>query len=248
MVDTQGNTGQPGEVLANVNGSIRWVKSEQLLDHVENPGSVSTVGSHTVVVFNSSTGSKWFTPSVYTTSIDVLVVGAGGFVSIFDGRPGGGGQVIYHQNTAVTPGTRYLIRVAESGVHLGRKVSSFGNLVAESGSVNQLGATHVGFNGLGGDFNQPGQAAGGAGGFPGGAGSATVYGGGGGAGGPGIFSDITGTSIEYGAGGDASGGTFTQNRGQGGNQTYLNQISRGVVIVRYRTNVSNSPSVGQTND
>ena len=131
LIDADNNKGEPGEVLINVDGKTKWVNSQQLVDVIENSGSITTVGSDTVVSYTSNSGPKWFIPSVYTTSIDVLVVGAGGNMGLSNLTPSGGGQVVYHQNYAVTPGTRYLIRVAKFGT----QESSLGTLWQHLGRV-----------------------------------------------------------------------------------------------------------------
>lgn len=158
--------------------------------------------------------SGTYTVPAGVTSVDVLVVGAGG-----QGNQGGGGggEVVYKTDVAVTPQDEIPVVVGVNDNAIANRKSSFGDIVALGGGRGGSGTTEPaedgGSGGGGGNHTSGGEVAGGnsiaveglgnAGGKGGGSsGSATrAGGGGGGAGAPGR--DMTpGNPARGGDGGD----------------------------------------------
>jgi hypothetical protein len=201
----------------------------------------TNVNAGVVRSFTTTGTTSWTAPSD-VTSVEVLVVAAGG-TGASDGATnvgnggGGGGGLIYSNAHPVTPGQTYTVTVGagQVGLSTGQNRSGgnsqFGNLIAiggGGGGYYSNGAGSTGGSGGGGGAASGAAGAGTSGqGFAGGAGASNNGGGGGGAGGPasgtnsrdgglGLKFGISGTPTFYAGGGGGSASSGAQGTGGSG--------------------------------
>lgn len=187
--------------------------------------TTSTVGSDTVLKFDTTGPCTWVVPTGVTTA-QVLIVGGGasgsaGIIDKYWPAGGGGGAVETRSALTITPGDGIIVVVGEGGDAatpngtLGNNgtASAFGSITANGGlTTNNTATSNAGAKG-GTSGNGNLGATGTASGVSCASGSCGT-GGGGGAGGPGsginggsgVTSNITGSSVGYGGGGAGGNG------------------------------------------
>jgi hypothetical protein len=233
-------------------------------------GSISTITGVTIHAFTTP-GTFTFTPRGNGT-VDVLVVGGGGGgtenLGANEISGGGGGSVFYRKFVPVVSGVSYTLNVgsAGGGVIAGTATTYRynGGSITASGGEGGVPSSGV----IPGNSNPTGSASGGSGafvgrgapggigngnsgfGYPGGTGSDTFTGAGGGAGGAaidniggqGLAYQITGVSTFYGGGGGGFGGgalhpTSTPSNfglgGSGGSGAFFPKATPGCIFIRY---------------
>ena len=182
-------------------------------------GTVTTVGSATVVTFTTPGTCTWVVPDGVTVLSQVLVVGGGGAGGRDVGGGGDAGGVVQLTNQTVTPGESLTVVVGAGGA----SKTTYPYSAASDGQPSSiLGYTALG-GGQGGSGSEPGAnggSGGGAGysqgpeevggsatqpapglGFGGGNAASSSAGGGGGAGGAGVSAPVGGVPDQGGNGG-----------------------------------------------